>query len=252
MYQKMNRKISAALFREQPEIQKRFENKVVIVTGSSAGIGQDAAVEIGKEGGLLVIHGQNPDRLNETETLLLEAGMKPENILKVFGSMEDPKTPGLIIEKTVEKYGRIDVLINNAGTSTKPGEKNSHSLANLDFLYRVNFRSAVEMSQLAMPYLRETRGNIINVSSAGAIKPYPVAAFYTSLKACLDHFTRNYALIYGKRGVRINCINPGFVRTQIVTRNGVPGSQEKVEQFALNSSLKRIGQSCEMSTVIKQ
>ncbi|KAI1713842.1 enoyl-(Acyl carrier protein) reductase domain-containing protein [Ditylenchus destructor] len=230
---------------------KRFEGKVVIITGSSAGIGQDAAVEFGKEGARLVIHGQNSERLDETETLLLDAGVRQENILKVLGSMEDPNTPSTIVEKTVQKFDRIDVLINNAGASSKPGITNQHSLENLDFLFKVNLRSVIELTQRALPYLEQTKGNVINVSSASAKITYTVAAFYSSIKATLDHFTRNYAYKYSSRGVRINSINPGFVRTLIFQRNkGAPNSQERVEQHAQNCSLKRIGMPSEVSPAL--
>jgi len=68
----------------------------------------------------------------------------------------------------------------------------------------------VEMTQLALPHLEKTKGNIINVSSVGAVKVFQDFAFYTSLKAALDHFTRNYAALYGEKGVRINCLKYVF------------------------------------------
>ncbi|KAI1703028.1 short chain dehydrogenase domain-containing protein [Ditylenchus destructor] len=81
------------------------------VKGSSAGIGQAAALDFGKDGASVVIHGQSAERLDKTESLLLDAGIPSAKILKVLGSLEDPDTASKIIDQTVQKFGKIDVLV---------------------------------------------------------------------------------------------------------------------------------------------
>ncbi|KAI1700918.1 enoyl-(Acyl carrier protein) reductase domain-containing protein [Ditylenchus destructor] len=229
----------------------RFNDKVVIITGSSAGIGQAAALDFGKEGASVVIHGQNAERLDKTESILLEAGVVSEKILKVLGSLEDPDTASKIINQTVQKFGKIDVLVNNAGAGSKPQEMNPDSLDNLDFIYKVNYRSVVALTQLALPYLEKTKGNVVNVSSVAGQRPFHQHTFYASLKAALDHFTRCYADKFGPKGVRINSVNPGPIRTYIFERTGVPGIEQKGEEYAIeNTSLRRFGESPEVSKII--
>ncbi|KAI1724839.1 enoyl-(Acyl carrier protein) reductase domain-containing protein [Ditylenchus destructor] len=231
---------------------QRFLGKVVIVTGSSAGIGQDAATEFAKEGAFITIHGQNADRLNDTEARMVETGISKEKILKVIGSLEDPKTPAKIIEQTVQKFGKIDVLVNNAGAAGHPTIDDVDALEYLDFLYTVNFRSVVALTQLAIPYLEKTKGNVVNVSSMSSFLTQKSQSFYNSLKAALDHFTHCYADKYGPKGIRMNTINPGFIRTHIINRRNVPGAQDRFEEYAAKyTSLGRVGQVSETSSLIK-
>jgi NAD(P)-dependent dehydrogenase (short-subunit alcohol dehydrogenase family) len=183
-----------------------FSDKVVIVTGFSSGIGQAAAVMFGREGASVVIHGQDAARLQKTHDLMTAEGVDPSHILQVIASMEAEDTPKSILTATLAKFQRINVLVNNAGAAMKPGSKAPNALENLDFLYRVNFRSVVELTQLCLPELVKTKGCVVNISSIGSTRPHPQNTFYASLKAALDHFTRNYAVLYGPKGVRINSL----------------------------------------------
>ena len=90
---------------------KRFVDCVIIITGSSAGIGRQTALEFAREGASIVIHGQNRERLNETERLLNNEGIAPKRILIVIGQLEKEEVPKQILEQTIERFGRIDVLV---------------------------------------------------------------------------------------------------------------------------------------------
>jgi len=230
----------------------RFHDRVVIVTGSSSGIGQATALEFAKEGASVVIHGQNEGRLNETEELLKKEGVSGERIAKVVGSLADVGTPKRIIDQAVGKFGKINVLINNAGVSNHPTNTDLLSLDTLDFLYRVNLRSVVELIQLAVPHLEKTRGCVVNVSSINSQKPSSRTANYCALKAGLDMLTRCYADLLGTKGIRVNTVNPGFIRTNIVLRQNVPGAQENFEAFATkNTCIGRVGMPTEIANVLK-
>jgi NAD(P)-dependent dehydrogenase (short-subunit alcohol dehydrogenase family) len=212
-----------------------FAGKVVIVTGSSAGIGQDVAVMFYKEDAAVVIHGQNADRLQQTHDLMVAkvpAGPNPDSrILQVLGSMEADDTPKKIFSATMAKFARVDVLVNNAGALQKPGCRDANSLENLDFLYRVNLRSAMELTQLCAEELAKSRGCVINVSSIASMKTFVGNINYGTVKAGLDHFTRNSAVLYGPKGVRVNSLNPGPIQTYIFERNGVTGeAREKFDR----------------------
>uniref|UniRef100_A0A1I7ZJS6 SDR family NAD(P)-dependent oxidoreductase n=1 Tax=Steinernema glaseri TaxID=37863 RepID=A0A1I7ZJS6_9BILA len=94
---------------------RKFAGKVVIATGSSSGIGQGVALLFGQQGANVTIHGLDLDEVKETEKLMLDAGVSSSNILLVAGDVRDPKTSENLITKTVQKWGKLDVLVNNAG-----------------------------------------------------------------------------------------------------------------------------------------
>uniref|UniRef100_A0A914DP01 Uncharacterized protein n=1 Tax=Acrobeloides nanus TaxID=290746 RepID=A0A914DP01_9BILA len=231
----------------------KFDGKVVIVTGSSAGIGQATAVAFAKEGAKVTIHGQNNDRLKATEKLMLEAGSKIEKIWIVSGSVEDEDVLKKIVDETVKKFGKIDILINNVGIAQKPGTTDIFTFDNFDYVFQVNLRSVVKLSWLAMPHLEKTHGNVINVSSIGSLRPYPPTMYYTMAKAALDHFTKTMAVIYGPKGVRVNSLNPGAIETQFMMRHGISAETQKhifENTMAPNTPMKRVGTPEEMANVL--
>jgi len=235
---------------------QRFTNRVVIVTGSSSGIGRDAAVEFAKEGASVVIHGQNLARLDETERQILASGVPTERILKVAGPLEQLATAHALIDETIGKFGKINVLVNNAGAGSKPGNTDPSSLYLLDYLYAVNYRSVVQLTQLALPHLSLTKGSIVNVSSMASIRMSAVGAFYGSIKAALDAWTKTMSYSYAQIGVRINCVNPGYVETPILDRNIADpekASQQKqkmIEWAKVGIPLGRIGTTSEICTIL--
>jgi len=103
-----------------------------------------------------------------------------------------------------------------------------------------------------MPHLEKSRGSVVNVSSVDAVRVHPSADYYGSFKAALDHLTRNFAQKHGKQGVRLNCVNPGSIRTMIHEKKHGDGAMEKIEEWCKdNTTLGRIGEVSEMSSVIR-
>ncbi|CAK5084805.1 unnamed protein product [Meloidogyne enterolobii] len=215
---------------------KRFVDSVVIITGSSAGIGRQTALEFAREGASVVIHGQCRERLEETEKLLNKEGIGPKRILSIIGQLEREEVPKQILEQTLDKFGKIDVLVNNAAAGCKPGitfkaGSDANSLANLDYLFAVNLRSVVQLLEGALPYLEATKGNVVNISTSGALRPLRSAAFYCALKSALNTLTESYAQIWGPKGVRINNVSPGPIKTLIFERNGICGTRKEQASF---------------------
>jgi len=231
----------------------KFDGKVVLITGCSTGMGQAASLKFGKEGANLVIHGPDEESLQKTDELLQAAGV-PE-YLKVWGMLEDPSTPTKIINATLEKFGKIDVLINNAGIMAKPGitDEFTDLLANSDYLYYVNFRAPVELTTLALPHLEKTKGNVVNLASVVSTLSLHSLVVYGALKAALSQFTRNTALIWGPKGVRLNCVNPGPIRTNFLERPGILKDEQREffeKYFAETTVLGRMGLPHEMANVM--
>lgn len=112
------------------------------------------------------------------------------------------------MSETIEKYGHLDILINNAGFSIY-GSIETLTMEHYDSIMATNVRGAVQLTQLAVPYLIETKGNIVNISSAAGIMPIPQACVYSMSKAALDQFTKCVAMDLASKQIRCNSVNPG-------------------------------------------
>uniref|UniRef100_A0A914XX68 Uncharacterized protein n=1 Tax=Panagrolaimus superbus TaxID=310955 RepID=A0A914XX68_9BILA len=117
-----------------------FNGKVVIITGSSSGIGQAAAILFAKLGASVTIHGRSENGLKKTEDLIFEAGISKERIHSVRGAVTDSEVQKGLIDETIKTFGRIDILINNAG-GVKDDETNQRSMAALDYCLDVNLKA---------------------------------------------------------------------------------------------------------------
>uniref|UniRef100_A0A7E5A011 Short-chain dehydrogenase n=1 Tax=Panagrellus redivivus TaxID=6233 RepID=A0A7E5A011_PANRE len=230
----------------------RFADKVVIVTGSSAGIGKAAILGFAKEGASVVLHGTNAVRLAEAEKTLHAAGVPESRILKVQSGLDEEASQDKLINETIARFGKIDVLVNNAGVGRKPGTDAS-LMEHYDYVFAVNVRAVFRLVELATPYLEKTKGNIINVSSIAAIrKPLEgtvESIIYYMSKAALDRFTKNINQSLMKKGIRINNINPGPFETNILNRSlgenasadAVAAATAGMKLFAFPTAAKRFG-----------
>jgi len=216
----------------------RFDGKVVIVTGSSSGIGQAVLLGFAKEGASVVIHGVNQQRLHDTEALLKENGIPESRFLTIQGEVQDEKVQEKLINDTVAKFGRIDVLVNNAGVTSKGGITDLSSVENLDYVFNVNFKAPYRLTQLALPHLQKTQGNIINTSSISAIvkqSDSPMMPIYGASKSALDTWVKYDSGRLAKLGVRINNINPGPFLTNVLFRTMPDGTTEEDKKAFLDS-----------------
>ncbi|KAJ6217194.1 hypothetical protein RDWZM_008351 [Blomia tropicalis] len=219
-----------------------FSEKVALVTGSSSGIGAAIAVQFAQYGAKVTITGRNAENLDNVASKIAEVSNGVE-ALQIIGDLTiDDSLPKRLIDETVTKFGRLDFLVNNAGGSTPNGKLTSTNLLEeFDQVYKLNVRSIVELTQLAVPYLEETKGNIINISSITAFVPFNL--IYGSAKAALDMITKTSAKELGPKGIRVNSINPGPVVTGFGRSLGVENDKyyEFLEQFERETLMKRIG-----------
>ncbi|KOB66313.1 3-dehydroecdysone 3alpha-reductase [Operophtera brumata] len=190
-----------------------FDNKVVIVTGGSAGIGAAISVLFAKEGANVVIVGRNEEKLEDVAKRCLQVGKKALPMKADISKDEDVKQ---IIEKTIQEFGKIDVLINNAGILGKTQKVlDKNLIAVYDEVFNTNLRPVFLLTNLAAPYLVITKGNVVNISSIGGIRGAPGYAAYVSSKAAMTHFGTVAALELAEVGVRVNTVSPGPVETEI-------------------------------------
>lgn len=182
----------------------KFEGKVALVTGSSSGIGASIAYQLACYGASVVIHGRDFKTLAEVgQKIKQDTDIIPFEIL---GDMLNENTPTKLITQTIAKFGQLDFLVNNAGGSTpnEELENNPELLEAFDNVMRLNLRSVLEMIQLAVPYLKKTKGNIVNISSIDAIRP--CGLIYSTSKAALDMVTKISAQQLGPLGIRVNSV----------------------------------------------
>ncbi|GMT32247.1 hypothetical protein PFISCL1PPCAC_23544, partial [Pristionchus fissidentatus] len=207
-----------------------FAGKVVIVTGSSNGIGRGTAKLLAAQGAKVTITGRNNDALKVTMQECLAAGAKEENILEIIADVGDESVPAMIVKKTVEKFGGLDVLVNNAGICLMdPHEGKLYieaPIALFDQMMKVNLRAVVLFSQAAASHLEKTKGAIVNVSS---IAGFPFAMqkdiYYAVTKAGLDQLTVQLAADLITRGIRVNSVNPGIIDTDIWAKLGLNNAE---------------------------
>lgn len=172
-----------------------FEGKVILITGGASGIGADSAKHLASLGGHLAIVDCNSDQLNRTAQQIIQAGFHiPFTI--VADVTQDAEH---IIDETIEKFGKLDVLINNVGVISAQSLMNLH-IDDYDRVMNTNVRSAVILTKLAVPHLIRTKGNIVNVSSITGTRARPARLAYSMSKAALNQFTKCIAVELGPKG----------------------------------------------------
>lgn len=225
-----------------------FTGKVVLITGASSGIGADAAIHLSKLGASVAIVGRNASKLHAVAQQITAAGPA----VAPFEIVADVTTDSeRIIISTIDHFGQLDVLVNNAGI-TETGDLESFSIDAYDRIMNTNVRSVLLLTQLAIKHLEKTKGNVVNISSIAAEQAVPQATIYCMSKAALDHFTRCAALDLAKKGIRVNAVNPGIIETPIFQTVGI--TDDMMEGFKAHWSgiypLGRIGQVSDTSKAI--
>ncbi|XP_075980388.1 glucose 1-dehydrogenase 2-like [Anticarsia gemmatalis] len=207
-----------------------FNDKVVIITGASSGIGAATAIKFAEHKAKVVIVARTEAKLKEVSEKCEKHGSKP---LMIVGDVSKDSDIKNIISTTISQYGKIDVLVNNAGIGGTASIWEEKAIQVFDKIMATNLRSTVYLTHLAAPYLIQTKGNIVNISSIAAVDVITTGHFaYCTSKAAMDHFSRSVALDLGPKGVRVNTVNPGPVETDFVSNLGIEKS--KHEQFWKN------------------
>ncbi|KAI6208865.1 hypothetical protein M3Y96_00160300 [Aphelenchoides besseyi] len=197
-----------------------FEGKVVVITGSSFGIGRGIALAFGREGASVTIHGRSVSGLKDCKKFLIENQIPAERILKVIGAAEDEDVQRTLINETIQKFGRLDVLVNNAGCYHKSGLDTAiESLENFDYVFNLNVRAPVALMQLAAPHLAKTQGNIVNISTAAADMNTSQISFYVASKHAQNSLTKSFAVRFAKDGIRVNSVSPGIIDDTRILKN---------------------------------
>lgn len=221
---------------------------VAAITGASSGIGRATAILFAEKGYQLSLNGRNEEALAETVKECIAKGVPKESIVMTCGDLRHENVAKQLMETTLEKFHRLDTLINAAGILLT-GVVAESSLNDYDTLMDVNVRSVIRLTQLAIPHLIETKGTIVNVSSINGPCPFAGVTFYCMSKAALDQFTKCLSLELGPLGVRVNSVNPGVVITDVHLRSGMSEEDYKafIDRGKETHPLCRVGQPSEVA-----
>ncbi|XP_013400393.1 uncharacterized protein LOC106166392 isoform X2 [Lingula anatina] len=199
-------------------MHEKFQRKVVLVTGASSGIGAATAILFSRLGASLAITGRQEDNLKKTAEQCEQTGStKPLLIVADLAKEDDTKN---VIKKTIEHFGKLDVLVNNAGI-LEIGSIETTSLEQYDRVFNINVRSVYHLTMLAVPHLIESKGCVVNVSSVNGIRSFAGVLAYNMSKSAIDQFTRCTALELAPKQVRVNSVNPGVIITELQKRGGM-------------------------------
>ncbi len=191
----------------------KLENKVCIVTGASSGIGREVALAFAKEGAKVVVAARRLERLEE----LVEIGKDlPGEIFAVVTDVTKQEDIDKMIDKTVEKYAGVDVLVNNAGIldNYKSAINITDDLWNK--MFEVNVDSVMRTSRKVLPLMREQKsGVILNTASIGGLQGMRGGLAYVATKHAVVGMTKHIGYAYAEEGIRCVAITPGSVQTEI-------------------------------------
>jgi len=193
------------------------EARVAIVTGAGRGIGRAVALELARAGYSLCLAARSRDELEETRS---QSGLPPERALIVLVDLATEDAPDLLIDAALDCYGRIDVLINNAGWAPSRTPILKMRPVDMDRMIAVNLRAPIALTRLAATAMTSRGiGTIVNVASAAAIKAPAGEAVYAATKAALIAFTRASFHEMRQSGLKLTVIVPGLVDTALIPNN---------------------------------
>ncbi|PSN09380.1 SDR family NAD(P)-dependent oxidoreductase [Siccibacter turicensis] len=213
---------------------ERFHNKVVVITGAGSGIGAGAAQRFAKEGASVVLVGRTQEKLEK-----VAASLPQGKHLVVLCDVSVPEEVEALARRVEEEFGRADVLVNNAGMIVQ-GRIHEIDLNDWDTLMKTDLNGVFYGVHYFMPALLKTKGNVINISSVSGLGGDWGMSVYNAAKGAITNFTRALAMDYGRDGVRVNAICPGFTFTDLTEE--MKSNKALLEKFYERIPLGRAGE----------
>jgi NAD(P)-dependent dehydrogenase (short-subunit alcohol dehydrogenase family) len=235
-----------------------LSGKVVLVTGGSRGLGRAFAEAVAAFGANVVISAREQGKIDETLSVLAKNKIQTLGISADMTKEEDIRR---MVDETLKKFGRIDVLFNNAGTTRQQRPIHEEVIADFDFIINSNLRSPFLVLKYVLPVMiKQNKGVIVNVSSSAGIRaenPEVAPIAYCAAKAGINIMTQIAALEYAKYNIRVNCIAPGIHHSELnrgiatpsipLTAQQIAAKEEKTKKIYADLPLGRFGNAEELA-----
>ncbi|MEP3837464.1 MAG: SDR family oxidoreductase [Algibacter sp.] len=219
-----------------------LEKKVIIVTGSSKGIGKEIAIQLAKNGAKVIVnHSNSEEEAQETVDTIVKNGGAAISVKADVSQKADVVN---LFDKAIETYGKIDVLVNNAGIMTSKLLKDCTE-DDFDSQFNVNVKGVFNTLQEADSKLADN-GNIINISSSTAKLMFPTYGIYSSTKAAVEQMTRVFSKEIG-RGISVNALAPGATETELFLKGK---SQEFIDKLSGMNAFNRLAKPIDIAHVV--
>ena len=210
-----------------------LEGKVAVVTGGTRGIGYAIVEKFLENGAQVILFGSREQTVNNTLETLRKKYSKVDGF---YPKLTDEKELSSVFQQIKDTYGHIDILVNNAGISSKT-KLEDYTEEEYDKVSDLNIKSVFTCSKVILPYLKETKGVILNTSSMVSIYGQPSGVMYPTSKFAVNGMTKSLARELAPFGIRVNAVAPGIIETDMVRR--LP--KEMIEPLIQTIPLGRIG-----------
>lgn len=214
----------------------KLQGRVALITGGDSGIGRAVAIAFAKEGAdVVIVYLREHSDANETKDKVEASGKR---CLNLVGDVGDEAFCRQVVQETVNHFGRLDILVNNAAEQHPQDSIDKISREQLERTFRTNIFSMFYLTKAALPHLKQG-ARIINTSSVTAYRGSPQLLDYSSTKGAIVAFTRSLSLALIKQGIYVNAVAPGPIWTPLIPSSF---SEQKVEHFGEQTPIGRPGQ----------